>query len=166
MKNAARLLINKLPNLKANFAKLTANDVLVGVPAETTGRKDDDPISNATIAYLMDKGSPANNIPARPFMEPGIADAKDKIVGFFKTAAKKALDKDDGAIERGLDKAGLAAQASIRNKINSGIPPALSDKTLAARRKRGRTGEVPLVDTGQLRNSINYVIRKKSSGTP
>jgi hypothetical protein len=31
---------------------------------------------------------------------------------------------------------------------------------LRARRARGRTGDVPLVDTGELRNSITYVIRK------
>ena len=168
MKNAAKLLINNLPKLKVALAILTSDEVLVGVPAEAPDRKPkagepSTPLNNATIAYLMDKGSPANNVPARPFMEPGIQDCKDKVVKVYKVAAKGALGQEGAeGINKAFHTSGLIAQAAIRNKINSGIAPALSERTLAARRKRGRTGTVPLVDTGQLRNSISYVIRRKT----
>lgn len=160
MKNAVQQIVDKLPKLRVAMSQLTTSDVLVGVPSDKTARKGD-PINNATIAYLMDKGSPAQNIPARPFMEPGVEAAKDKIIEQLKRAAQNALSADDDAIEKGLIRSGMIAQASIRTMINSGIDPALAPSTLAARRRRGRQGTVALIDTGALRNSINFVIRKK-----
>jgi hypothetical protein len=35
--------------------------------------------------------------------------------------------------------------------------------TLERRRAKGRTGTKPLIDTGQLRNAITYVLRKKGN---
>jgi hypothetical protein len=164
MKNAAQQLINKLPRLKVTFAKLASNEVLVGVPREDAARQSEEtgPINNATLAYLHENGAPASNTPARPFMAPGIAAVKPRIIKEFEKAAKSAILADDSAIDRGLNRAGLIAQSSIRSVINSGPPPSLAEGTLAARRRRGRTGTTPLIDTGQLRNSINYVLRKKS----
>ena len=39
----------------------------------------------------------------------------------------------------------------------------LAEGTLKARERRGRNAEEahPLVDTGQLRNSVNYAVREK-----
>jgi len=161
-KNAARMLMNKLPKLKISLDQLTHQNVMVGVPQDKVKRQDEDsPIGNASLAYLHDNGAPGANIPARPFMRPGIEAAKKTIIRQFQLAAKKALHKDDAAIERGLNMAGIAAQNAIRAAINEGPGPALSEGTLAARRRRGREGTKPLVDTGQLRNSINYVIRSE-----
>ena len=165
MENAAKLILDNLPKLKTSFARLASQEVLVGVPKETDPRKDENekqPMNNATLAYIHDKGSPKRNITARPFMEPGIEACKDRVVNQFKIGAKKALDADDAAIEHALHKSGMIAKLSIQNTINAGPPPPLAEETLAARRRRGRTGTVPLIDTGQLRNSINYVIRKKT----
>ena len=109
----------------------------------------------------------AANIPARPFMRPGIMEVKDFIAKELEKGARGAMNGDAGAVDIALNRAGLKAQASIRGKINEGIAPELAPSTLAARRARrarrarGRTGTKPLVDTGQLRNSINYVVRKK-----
>ncbi len=161
-KNAARKLIDRLPQLKVSLDKLTRQNVMVGVPQDKTRRQEEEsPAGNATLAYIHDNGAPAANIPARPFMKPGVEAAKPTIVKQFQLAAKKALQKDDSAIERGLNMAGLAAQNAIRAAINEGPGPELSEGTLAARRRRGRQGTKPLVDTGQLRNSITYVIRSK-----
>ena len=47
--------------------------VMIGVPSDASDRRDPtQPITNAEIAYIQDNGSPANNIPARPFMRPGM----------------------------------------------------------------------------------------------
>lgn len=164
MKNAAKMILNKLPKLKTAFAQLAQQEVLVGVPSEDAARKSEEkqPMNNATLAYIQDNGSPAANIPERPFMRPGIQDCKEKVVKQFKNGAKAALEGNADAIDKALHTSGLIAQAAIRNRINAGPPPPLAKSTLAARRRRGRTGTVPLVDTGQLRNSINYVLRKKT----
>lgn len=165
MKNAAKMILNNLPKLKVAFASLAKQEVLVGVPAEADPRKaesgETQSMNNATLAYIHDNGSPAANIPARPFMHPGIVDCQEKVVKQFKNGANAALTGNVGAIDKSLHTVGLIAQSAIRNRINAGPPPPLSKYTLAARRRRGRTGTVPLIDTGQLRNSINYVLRSK-----
>lgn len=182
MKKIVKEIINNLPKLKTSFAKLSKKDVLVGVPSDTSERKDNEgEMNNATIAYIQDNGSPAANIPARPFMVPGIEGCSDKLSGQFKKGAQDIISGNEGAIEASLTKAGLIAQASIRNKINEGIPPPLADSTLKARIRSGKavkgakaelksrfegnppsmSSAKPLVHTGQLRNSISFVVRNK-----
>ncbi len=184
MKNAAKLLKDKLPQLREAFGTLAKNEVLVGVPRDDAARKDEDPskpqMNNATLAYIHDNGSPAANIPARPFMRPGIEAAQKQISEFMGNGASQVLQGNAGAVDRALAKAGLTAQASIRNTINEGIAPELKESTLRGRIRQGvavkgakaelaarDAGEAagshakPLIATGQLRNSINYVIRGK-----
>jgi hypothetical protein len=158
-------------------------EVLVGFPEETTDRTDEGPakgMTNAALGYIHDTGAPEQNIPARPFMAPGIADAQDKIDAKLLQVLKAASqDKGVDVIERGFTQVGLIAKLAIQNKINEGIPPPLADSTLRARARRGRKGAKaelasrsmgnapgvvnakPLVDTGQLRNAVNYVIRSR-----
>jgi hypothetical protein len=182
MNNAARMIINNLPNLQSNIQQLVTREVLVGVPADKAGRRESNSPNNAMLAYVHDNGSPAQNIPARPFMTPGIERVKEDIKRELKEGARACLD---GSISSGavhLNRVGIIAQSSIRNRINEGIAPPLSDATLQARiknrtsiqgakkelkrREQGlmpsATAEAkPLIATGQLRNSINYVIREK-----
>ena len=77
--------------------------------------------------------------------------------------AAEMLDGGAAAIEKANNKAGLVAQAAIKNTLRSGegFPP-LADATLAARKRAGFTGTKPLIWTGQLLNSITYVIRKRN----
>ena len=160
--NILKVLKDNLPGLLEGLRKLDKNEVLVGVPNDTTNRKDSGTeMTNATLAYLHDNGSPVRNIPARPFMEPGIKSAKEAIAENLRFAADRFVAGGTSQAKRDLNKVGLIAQSAIRSKINEGIAPALTKSTLAARRKRGRTGTKPLVDTGQLRNSITYVLREK-----
>lgn len=152
---------DRLKEVLQSISGLVDKQVLVGIPDSSPERKDDEPLSNAAIGYIQETGSPANNLPARPFLVPGVASAEEKTVPQLQKAVEAALDGDLPRAEKRMASAGLAAQNSVRAKINSGIAPQLKASTLAARRRRGRTGTVPLIDTGQLRNSITYVIRKK-----
>src|SRR5258708_13943696 len=73
--------------------KLMASmEVLVGIPAEkaprTSAEAKSQPINNAALGYIHNYGSPTQNIPARPFMEPGITDSK---AGIEKTLQRPAL---------------------------------------------------------------------------
>lgn len=141
---------------------LTKREVLVGIPAENTERREKgEPINNAILGYIHENGAPKANIPPRPFLIPGVKNAEPKTAKRFEAAAKAALSGNPDGVERNLHAAGLIAQNAVRAVINSGVPPELSERTLEARRRRGRTGDVPLIDTGQLRNSITYVIRQK-----
>lgn len=172
---------DKLAAVLKSIAGLTKNTVLVGVPDSTTDRSDDDhgPMNNATIGYIQEHGSPAANIPARPHLMPGIENAQDKITARMKKASQAALDgRKDKTIEQ-LEKAGMVARDSVKNMITDGDFEPLAEATLRARARRGRKGAKaelasraagnapdnrnarPLIDTGQYRNSITYVVRKK-----
>ncbi|WP_079218927.1 hypothetical protein [Herbaspirillum robiniae] len=146
---------------------LVGKDVLVGIPDSAPERRTDEsgeptPPSNAVIGYIQETGSPANNIPPRPFLVPGVAEVQDAISTRLGKAASAALAGDKDGAEVQMGRAGLQAQNSVRARINNGVMPELKDSTIANRLRRGRTGTVPLIDTGQLRNSIIYVIRKKA----
>lgn len=180
-------LVKKTDRLSAvikSLNALTSREVLVGVPGTTAERREDadepqGPMNNATLAYIHEHGSPAANIPARPFVHPGIEDARDRIAANLGKAAGAALDGQQGKVTTFLDRAGLAAQNSIRAKINSGEFAPLAEATLRARAARGRKGAAaelasraagnapsnetarPLIDSGQLRNSITYVLRRR-----
>lgn len=147
----------------ASIQDLAKKQVLVGIPASKAERQegDDDPINNAQLGYIHEFGAPASNIPARPFLNPGVARAQESINNHLKKAAKAAMDGNSEKVDVELNATGLIAQAGAKNEINSGAFEALAPATIAARRKRGRTGDKPLIDTGQLRNSITYVIREK-----
>lgn len=144
---------------------LTKSDVLVGIPQAKDSRTDEDgeksPIGNAAIGYLMDKGMPEQNVPARPWLSIGVSEGKDKIIPHLKSAAQVALSGDVSGVEIRLNRAGLAAQSAAKNKIRNGPFPKLSDRTLARRRRRGRTGTKPLIDQGKLLSAVSYVVRKK-----
>jgi inorganic triphosphatase YgiF len=118
-------------------------------------------ISKAQIGYILDQGSPANNIPARHFLVPGIRDVQEQCADKLGAAAKAALDGNESGAMRALTHAGLIAETSVKAKINSNIQPSLAESTLDKRRARGVTRENTLVDSGELRNSVTHVIRSK-----
>lgn len=163
---------------------LVEREVLVGIPEDETERKNldgsDGPVTNASIAYIQDNGAPEKNIPARPFMQPGIEKAIDPIVRQLERGVNAALRDDVAGVERCFEAAGIAAQRGIQNAIREGIPPPLSERTLKQRAARGRKGAVkelearaageepgiefatPLMDTGEMLQSIKYVVRNVS----
>lgn len=175
--------VDKLGALVKSINALTARDVLIGIPEAKTERKPDEdeqgPMTNAALGYIHEFGSPKANIPARPFLIPGVRDAKEGYEARLKKAAQAAIDNDNTKIDAELNAAGLVAQNAVKAKINSGDFLPLSDATLRARAARGRKGAKtelasraagnapstefakPLIDTGQLRNSITYVVRGK-----
>jgi phage gpG-like protein len=154
------ITVDNLEQFGKAIELLKRKQVLAGVP-EAKARRKGDPVNNATLAYIHDKGSPSQNIPARPFMEPGIKDVQVQIEQKLLSAGQAVLENDPVKAEQKLEAVGLIAQNGIRNKINSNIPPPLKPATLAARRRRGRTGTRTLIDTGSLRNSITYVVKDK-----
>ena len=146
------------------------------------------PINNAALAYIHENGAPEAKIPPRPFLLPGVKIVQPEIEKGLRAAAEHAFDGKPDASERDFHRVGLRAQAAVRRKIQSGPFLPLAPATILARIARGRRGQVssylqakrergeivssdihvefsgmrPLIDTGALRNSINYVVRKVS----
>jgi len=142
------------------ISKFKRDDILVGIPEETTDRKQDSMINNATLLAINNFGSPINNIPARPVMEIGIRQAQPEIIAQFKKAAVDALSKGVSALSPAYNRIGIIASQSIKKVINSqeGIE-APSPATLDAREARGFKGTKALIVTGQMRNAITYVVK-------
>jgi len=144
---------------------LTKNQVLIGIPAEASDRQPEpgeaEPLNNALIGYLMEHGEPAQNLPARPHLIPGVEEVRDRMVAQLRKAGEGALSGDLDAISRGQHAAGLIGQNAVRAKITDGGFAPLSERTLARRKAKGRTGDKPLIDTGQYRRAQTYVIREK-----
>lgn len=139
---------------------LVKSEVLIGIPASASAR-DDSPLGHAGIGYLMETGSPSQNIPPRPHLVPGIETARDKIEKKMRAGAKAALDGKTADVNAALVGAGIVAERAVKAKISDGPFATLSPKTLAKRRAKGRPGEKPLIDTGEYRRAITHVVRKK-----
>ncbi|KAA2237675.1 hypothetical protein [Salinarimonas soli] len=147
-------------------SRLSRSRVLVGIPSDAPERRAEagEPkpdITNAVIGYVQEFGDPARNIPERPFLVPGVASVEDRIVAEYRAAAKKTIQGDTEALGQAEHRVGLIAQNAVRAKITEGPFAPLAPQTLARRRARGRTGERPLIDTGQLRMAVTYVIRPR-----
>ncbi|NTA27400.1 hypothetical protein [Allorhizobium ampelinum] len=144
---------------------LTKKEVLIGVPMESSERQPEEGESvaptNAEIGYWMEYGVPEQNIPARPFLQPGVRNALDDVTKIMAAGMKKTLAGDKEAADTTLNRVGLIGQGAVQQKITNGPFKELSEVTLERRRYKGRTGEKPLLDTGALRQSITYAVRPK-----
>ncbi|WP_199085948.1 hypothetical protein [Bosea sp. ASV33] len=150
-----------VPDLLKAIKALTSKEVLVGIPDTAAGRDDGDAISNAEIGYLMETGSPTQNIPPRPHLVPGVESARDKIEKRMKTGAQSALSGKSSDADATLTAVGITAENAVKAKITEGPFAPLSPVTIAKRKAKGRTGTKPLIDTGQYRRAITHVVRKK-----
>ena len=178
MKNGVSVIIDKVQATTKSIAGLAGSRVLVGYPEETSYRNG--AINNPTLGYIHEHGAPEINLPARPHLVPGIEGGKKTLVSWMEAAAKAALNGDEKKLLAALNAAGLAGQSLVRGKIQAGIPPPLKQATVTARRRRKLRGMsafdqakseyrrkatkpahvTPLIDTGALLQSINYVVQQ------
>jgi phage gpG-like protein len=146
--------------------RLLKQECLVGVP-DINAMRDPDPsdpksdINNAQLGYIHEFGSPAANIPARPFLVPGVESVKDQISAKLKKAGERALSGEPSEIDRQLNAVGLIAANAVQQKLVDGPFAPLAPLTIANRKAKGRTSKQPLIDTGALRQSITYAIRNR-----
>ncbi|WP_232317463.1 hypothetical protein [Ralstonia sp. NT80] len=173
------MTVDKLAQVLKTISALATKEVLVGVPQANDERKDDEPINNAAIGYIMETGSPVNNVPARPHLVPGIQDVQEEVADQLQKGAVAALSGSQSGVTKALNAAGMIGQRGVRAKITDGPFTPLAESTLRARARRGRKGAAkelasraagnepdnanakPLIDTGQYRQSITYVVRDK-----
>jgi hypothetical protein len=120
-------------------------------------------LNNAEIANILENGGP--NLPARPFIQPGLAESRAMWLEHLKEAGAAILDGNKRRAKNQIHAAGQAAVNGIQNKILTGPFAPLSAKYVQRSRWRrpgrpstGRTG-IPLLDTGQLFNSIDFRVR-------
>lgn len=96
------------------------------------------------------------HIPSRPFIRQSVDNNEDKINSFLQTRVR-ALAKGESA-EDALKKIGVFQKRLMQSEIKSGDFVPNSEATV-----RKKKSSQPLIDTGQMRQSVDYVIQKKGS---
>jgi hypothetical protein len=138
--------------LRAEIAKMAKTSggphVKVGI-LETAGTHEGEGgLTVADVAVFNEFGTPT--IPERPFLR----DTADAIRPEMNSLADKILDRimrGKSTIDEGLDIMGLKVQSAIKAAITNWKTPPNAPSTIA---KKGVDN--PLVDTGQMRNSIEF----------
>lgn len=168
--------------LEKSIARLARDEVLVGFPEDTTQRDDPDSkdVTNAALGYIHDNGAPEANIPARPFMIPGITRVMPKVEATLHKMAQYGLAGDVAKIDEGFERIGFLGVDGITSTIREGVPPPLAELTLKKRAAKGRKGAqaelnrraagygpslqlaTPLMDTNEMLKSVTYVVRNRS----
>lgn len=185
MSATIRMTRDRVAQVQQQLRVLRKKEILVGIPSDAQPRKEvvgEEPQpNNATIGYEMEYGVPSRNVPARPWLVPGMISVQDKAARQMVAAINAIVRPREGQVDSDgrLTAAGLVAVTGIKKYINAGIDPALSKRTLEERAARGRKGAKqelanranipgytpstalakPLVDTAQFRNSVNYVVK-------
>lgn len=128
--------------------------VLVGWPEKKGGQRHRKaPMTVAQLAAIHEFGLPSRGIPERSMVRATlrINDAKyreaNRKIGIGITMGK--MDQ-----RKGLDLLGVMIKGDIQQRIAAGIDPLLKPATV--KRKGSST---PLIDTGQLRGSIDHEVR-------
>lgn len=183
-----KVSVDRVAAIRDSIRELAKLEVLVGFPRENADRKSEpgeppSPITNAALGYIHDNGAPEQNIPARPFMRPGMERVKPWVTGRLMAIAKTSMKKP-GALNTNdqLEVIGLKVATSIKNVIAEGVEPPLAEATLRGRMARGPQSSVaqaafwelawrqagapastqiakPLIVTAQMRNAITFVVR-------
>lgn len=135
--------------------QVTEREILVGIPMQKTMRTGD-VINNASLLFIHTNGSPLRGIPARPVIEPALEYNRDRIVEQLRRMVLAAANGEDANVKRYQQRVGLAGQNAAREWFTNPANhwPPNSPRTIAM-----KGSSKPLIDTGNLRKSIIYVIR-------
>jgi len=181
---------DKMDVIRKAVAEIQKLEVYVGIPEASSARKDSSELSNAELVYahthgirrrsminemqgdienghtyskayqmyIQTNGSPLWKSPPRPIIEPAIENSKDKIAEQLAIAGGMALDGNLQGAKAQLEKVGMLGQNVVRAWFvdpKNGWPEN-SPITIAA-----KGSDKPLIDTGELRKAITYVVGDK-----
>lgn len=144
------------------------NYVMVGIPLSKTLREENpetdvnEEMTNAGLLYLHTNGSPIKHIPKRPVIEPALENDNKKLSSMLKKSMEDFVSYGEEVASKDLEKLGMEGQNAVREWFvdpRNGWPPN-SPKVQEEKRKKKATDPKPLIDTGELRKSITYVVVK------
>lgn len=124
--------------------------IKVGITADDDARPDGE--SNIEIATHHEFGAPKANIPKRSFIRWTVDKNRKKYNKMLADAEREFIrNPKSTSLKKALFKLGETAVADVQKRIDSNVPPPLSDKTVE------RKGDsLALVDTGEMRGAITW----------
>lgn len=130
---------------KALSELITDDFVTVGIHEDENARPEKG-INNATLGAIQHFGN--DRIAARPWLDVGVEQSNQEYLQLIKDGIEDGLD-----IDTILNQLGLTAQASVQQYIVDLRTPPNAPSTVTA---KGSSN--PLIDTGELRQSVTYKI--------
>lgn len=161
---------SRTAELNEALKRLQRTVVAVGIAKGSKGDlRDDGGPPNSDLGFIHERGSPSANIPPRPFLQPGIEDAKGDVVDGLKSAMRAALANDMSEAVDQLERTGMKAVASVKKKMQEGPFEPLKPGSIRQRnRSRMTQGKreneqqgvnvKPLINTGSLRDAIDFYV--------
>jgi len=134
----------------AGLAKIHGEGVKVGI-LEGTGEHNnaDNGQTVSQIAAWNEFGT--DMIPERPFLRGTVAKYNDEYKDTLRKVVQEVLNARDPASHAAIDRLALKVVADVKNTITELKDPPNADATIAA-----KGSDNPLIDTGQLRQSITW----------
>jgi hypothetical protein len=143
--------------------------VKVGVLASSKPHEDEEGgmIDTVKLAAIHEFGAPGAKIPERPFIRGAADEYRQEIMALEEKELEKVLlGKRD--VWKSLDAMGQWMTAKIVARIRKGIAPPNAPATLERKHRKAKWNKaaklpgfsriVPLIDTGQLVQSITYEV--------
>ena len=105
------------------------------------------------------------NNPARSFLRDTVDDKRRQYMRIAEILSGEVIDGKRDALSA-LNLLGEKIKADVVQRISDGIPPPLKPETIARKNEvvGGGLASTPLIDTGQLRQSITYAVERKGKG--
>lgn len=138
----------------AELEKLKQNEVFIGYQAGHSTHKDEETgeeVDMAQIAMFNELGTSTS--PPRPFLRMTVDENQPKINAMCEQQAKNIAK--GGTAEQSLKELGAFGVSLVQEKIGNGTFTANKPSTIKA-----KGSAKPLIDTGQMRQSVHYVIKK------
>jgi hypothetical protein len=166
MKSHVRDIDHGFQELKAELKRLAAEglEVKVGILGDTDkNERTDGPLTNVEIGAIHEFGG--GNVPQRSFLRSTVDLKQAEYRRLINNGLRKMVTHRGGSLRDGamrlLELVGMKAAADVKARITegAGIPPPLAPSTIA---RKGSSR--PLVDTGQLLNSISWKVGPRQEG--
>ena len=145
--------------IKKDLRGLNSYAALVGIPSTAprpVDRETKKPlaINMASLALIHERGSAANNIPARPFMKQTRQKAEGRFSRLLRRLYKQVVNGKVHPFD-GLAKLGTAYEGEMKNTFTTG---SFTPNKPATIKRKGSS--CPLIDTGHMRQSITSKVVK------
>lgn len=144
--------LSKLQALKDRLESAGKKCVVVGVPASRNAPTDSGQ-SVAAVAATHEFGSQDGHIPERSFLRSSMHANMAKYVAINKVGLR-AVARGETTVEQAMNRLGTVAATDVQVQLRTGVFTPLKPETI---RRKG--SDKPLIDTGQLRQSLTHEVR-------
>jgi len=136
--------------LRKELAKIHGDKyVTIGIH-EGAQAVEDSSMTMATLGATLHFGTNDGHIPARPWLDVGVASGNEKYASIIKRGFEA-----DKSVDEILETVGVVAVGKVQGYITDLRSPPNAPSTIAM-----KGSDNPLVDTGAMRQSVTYAIQQ------